>query len=54
MYLALYDYIFGLVEDLVTPIVLQDSANRSSVQFKKVQQKATCCNCSGNNRFICC
>ena len=31
----LVDYIFGLIEDLVTPIALQESSTRSNVRFKK-------------------
>lgn len=31
----LVDYIFGLIEQLVTPIALQDSTNQSKVQIKK-------------------
>ena len=34
----LVDYIFGLVEDLVTPIALQDSSNKSKDQLKKSRQ----------------
>ena len=35
----LVDYIFGLIEDLVTPIALQESSTRSNVRFKKRRNK---------------